>query len=80
MIEDGKFRLTRHSRFLPDTDIVKGAFFIMKMVKSQELTSNTRMALYHMGMCARCGRRLESEEALKYGIGKKCRKLLNNAT
>ena len=80
MIEDGKFRLTRHSRFLPDTDIVKGAFFIMKMVKSQELTSNTRMTLYHMGMCARCGRRLESEEALKYGIGKKCRKLLNNAT
>lgn len=79
MIEGGKFRLTRHSRFLPDTDIVKGAFFIMKMAKSQELVDKTPMILYHMGMCARCGRKLEAEDVLKYGIGKKCRKMLQNA-
>lgn len=79
MIEEGKFRLTKNSRFLPDTDIVKGAFFIMKMSKSQDLVDKTPMILSHMGVCARCGRRLDAEDTLKYGIGKKCRKLLENA-
>lgn len=77
MIENNQFRLTRHSRFLPDNDIVKGAFFIMNMMKSQSLVDNTQMELYHMGICARCGRRLESEKALKYGIGRKCMQILN---
>lgn len=78
MIEDDKFRLTRHSRFLPDTDIVKGAYFIMKMMKSQQLIDNTPMRIYHTGICARCGRKLESPDALKYGIGRKCRKILGH--
>lgn len=78
MIEDNQFRLTRNSRFLPDTDIVKGAFFIMNMMKSQHLVDTTKMELYHMGVCARCGRKLESEKALKYGIGRRCMQKLNS--
>lgn len=76
MIENGKFRLTRNSRFLPDTDIVKGAHYIVKMANSQSLVDSTPMSLYHMGMCARCGRELTATDTLEYGIGKKCRKIL----
>lgn len=79
MIEQGKFRLTRNSRFLPDTDIVKGAFYIMKMSHSQELVTKTPMKLSHMGMCARCGRELTTDKSIQNGIGPKCRKRLENA-
>lgn len=79
MIEQGKFRLTRNSRFLPDTDIVKGAFYIMKMSYSQPLVDKTPMKLSHMGMCARCGRELITEKSIHSGIGPKCRKRLKHA-
>lgn len=72
MIEQGKFRLTRNSRFLPDTDIVKGAFYIMKMSKSQKLVDSTPMSLSHMGMCARCGRELKTDKSIQLGYGRKC--------
>lgn len=74
MIEEGKFRLTRNSRFLGDTDIVKGAYYIMRMSKSQELVDKTPMKLYHAGICAFCGRQLTSEKSIKIGIGPKCKK------
>ena len=79
MIEQGKFRLTRNSRFLPDTDIVKGAFYIMKMAASQALVDKTLMILSHMGMCARCGRELTTDKSIESGIGPKCRKRLKHA-
>lgn len=79
MIEEGKFRLTRNSRFLADTDIVKGAFYIMKMAKNQKLVDQTPMKLSHMGMCARCGRQLTTESSIESGIGPKCRKKINHA-
>lgn len=76
MIEENQFRLTRNSRFLPDTDIVKGAYYIIKMANNQSLVDRTPMVLSHMGMCARCGRQLTAEDVLEGGIGKKCRKIL----
>lgn len=76
MIENSKFRLTKNSRFLPDTEIVRGAFYIVRMSHHQDLVNNTRMTLYHMGLCARCGRKLQSDETVRTGIGKKCRKIL----
>lgn len=72
MVEMNKFRLTRNSRFLPDTEIVKGAKYIMKMAFSDEL--NTPMELWHEGVCCYCGRKLSSEKTIKTGIGPKCRK------
>lgn len=78
MIENGQFRLTRNSRFLPDTDIVKGAHYIMKMSRYQSLVEATPMKLYHMGMCARCGRELTREKSILTGIGPKCRKKMKH--
>ena len=78
MIEQNQFRLTKSSRFLPDTDIVRGAFFIMNSSKSQKLLDTTPMKIYHMGMCGRCGRALEAAESVHLGFGPKCRKRLEN--
>lgn len=73
MVEKGRFRLTRHSRFLHDTEIVKGAYYIMKMATTPEL--DTPMELYHNGMCCFCGRQLTSEKSIDIGIGPRCKKL-----
>lgn len=76
MIEEGKFRLTRNSRFLGDTDIVKGAQYIVAMAHNQKLVDETPMSLYHMGVCARCGRELTSNISVSCGIGPKCMRKL----
>lgn len=70
MIENGVFRLTRHSRFLPDTPIVKGAYYIMRMAR-QDI--DTPMELYHEGMCSVCGRPLTNPKSIKSGVGPKCK-------
>lgn len=72
MIEQGKFRLTKASRFLNDTPIVKGARYIMRMMNEPDL--NTPMELYHEGMCSICGRPLTNPKSIKLGIGPKCRR------
>ena len=74
MIEQNKFRLTRNSRFLPDNEITKGAAYIARMAVESDLTQRTPMMLYHNGRCARCGRLLTDDGALKVGFGKKCLK------
>lgn len=71
MVEAGVFRLTRSSRFLNDTPIVKGARFIMKMSTRYV---NTEMVLYHEGMCSVCGRLLTSPKSIENGIGPRCMK------
>ena len=71
MIEQGIFRLTRHSRFLSDTPIVKGARYIMKMMYNPTL--KTSMELYHPGKCAVCGRTLTSDKSISLGYGPKCK-------
>ena len=76
MVENRRFRLTQNSRFLPDTEIVRGAAYIMRMANTPGF--QTPMKLYHMGICSRCGRHLTSEDSLETGIGPKCRKLLDN--
>lgn len=73
MIENGRFRLTKASRFLPDTPIVKGARYIMKM---STFDMETPMKLYHEGICARCGRPLTNPDSIEIGIGPKCRGMI----
>lgn len=72
MLEKGNFKLTKSSRFLPDTEIVQGAEYIIKLVKIRGLIEKSRMSVYHLGMCARCGRPLKGEKQLIKGYGKKC--------
>lgn len=73
MVENEKFRLTHNSRFLPDTEIVKGARYIMKMANTPGL--ETPMEIKHNGVCCFCGRKLSSEKSIITGIGPKCKKL-----
>lgn len=69
MIEGEHFRLTRSSRFLPDTSIVRGAKYL---INKMPYTEYSRMIAYHNGVCGRCGRRLDSADGMKHGFGKKC--------
>lgn len=73
-IERNRFSLTKSSRFLWGNDIVKGAIYILRMANSLQL--NTKMELYHEGICCRCGRPLTNPKSIETGIGPKCRKLL----
>ena len=77
-IEKGQFRMTSRSRFHPSTEIVKGAKFIVRMAHYQQLVDNTPMKLYHMGICARCGRPLTDSKCIELGFGKRCRKNLES--
>ena len=72
MIEGDEFRLTAHSRFLPESEVVKGAYYLMKLAANQLLLSSTKMQVFHTGKCARCGRSLSGAKALSWGFGKKC--------
>lgn len=76
MIEDRYFRLTRNSRFLEDTEIVKGAKYIMRMAYIPHHAEQSSMKLYHEGICCRCGRPLTTEKSVDAGVGKKCEQLL----
>jgi hypothetical protein len=76
MIEMDRFRLTRNSRFLPDTEIVRGAYYIESMRHHQYFLETSPMKIYHEGTCARCGRQLLDEKSRKIGFGPKCKKKL----
>ena len=72
------FRLTRNSHFGEDTEAVKGARYIVRMAEDQKLVDRKAMLLYHSGKCCKCGRKLDSFDALKEGIGRKCLKKYND--
>jgi hypothetical protein len=74
MIERGKFRLTRNSRFDLDTEIVRGAEYIMKLAESPILAVTSPMVLIHNGRCAKCGRELTQPKWKAIGFGRKCNK------
>lgn len=76
MIENCQFRLTRSSRFLNDTEIVKGARYIMRMAFTPNL--HTSMKLYHEGICSVCGRPLTNPKSIEVGIGPRCRRRLDD--
>lgn len=78
MIEMGRFRLTRNSRFLPDTEIVKGAKYIENLRTSQTFLSKSPMKIYHEGICSRCGRKLVDPKSIERGFGPKCRRKIGS--
>lgn len=77
MLSGPELRLTRRSTFREDTEVVKGARYIVKMSNRQDLVDQRRMNLYHSGTCCICGRALKSDKALYEGIGKKCKQYYN---
>lgn len=78
MIEMDQFRLTRNSRFLPDTEIVKGARYIEQLRHLQAFMDKSPMKIYHEGICARCGRKLVDPKSIERGFGPKCRKKMES--
>ena len=72
MISHHTFKLTANSAFDEDTESVKGAKYIMRMVNEPGLIASTPMKIYHNGKCAVCGRSLDSEKSIASGVGPKC--------
>lgn len=77
MLEDLIFRLTKNSRYLLDSSPVKGAKYIVNMMKNNALVARTQMKLYHEGLCGRCGRALSGEDSMQCGFGRTCRKAVS---
>lgn len=75
MYKDKNFHLTTASKFSLQSPIVKGVFFILKLMFKPDY-SDERMHLYHEGICSRCGRPLTNPESIEIGIGPICRGLL----
>ena len=78
MIEQGHFSLTRSSRFNYNTEIVKGAVFIMQILSGSRDINKTQMTIQHEGMCSVCGRKLTSPKSLITGLGPRCARKLND--
>ena len=78
MLEGLSFRLTKHSRYLKDTNPVKGAKWISRMMQEPELVATTQMRLYHEGICGRCGRNLTRTSSLSSGFGRRCLRIVED--
>lgn len=65
-----EFKLTFHSNWSDSHEITKGFRYIMNMAKTD---GEWKMKLYHVGRCARCGRKLTDYKSIMAGMGPKCR-------
>jgi len=70
---DRKLHHTRASKFSVDSEIFKGARYIVKMMN---FDFDTPMTLMHQGVCSVCGRKLTSPKSIPLGIGPRCLKNL----
>lgn len=74
MIEADNFRMTRNSRFSYNSPVMKGAFYIEQMRKSQEFLTRSPMTIYHNGTCGMCRSKLTASKSLMRGFGRTCYK------
>ena len=71
LINKNGFRLTKKSKFTPETTSVKGFTWLWNMVTvKKELPENVKF--YHEGRCAKCGRKLTTPESIEAGYGPIC--------
>lgn len=73
MVSKGQFKLTRHSRFLVDTPIVRGAYYIIRLMNYQQLLDSTPMKIYHNGRCCFCNKPISSAKSIELGYGRQCK-------
>ena len=73
MIEEDRFRMTRNSRFNKYSEVMKGAFYIENMRKSQSFLNKSPMVICHEGVCSVCGGKISSDRSRKIGMGMKCK-------
>lgn len=74
MMNGLNIKLTSASRFGLDSPEYKGAKYIVRMMKDDNLFANTPMELYHEGVCSICGKQLTSPKSIIKGIGPRCLK------
>lgn len=67
----GAIRLTKASKFMEGSDVLKAARWVMGRVINQ-LQIPDQMDIRHSGKCGRCGRTLTTPESLDRGIGPEC--------
>lgn len=77
MIDKTKhFRLTYASHAGSDSRAVKGAIYLVDRMFGRN--TDTRMEVYHQGICSVCGRRLTHYKSILCGIGPKCKRRLKH--
>lgn len=72
------FRLTRSSRFMNSSEIVKGVRYIVNKISGRSIKLVEPMKFYHEGVCAVCGRKLTTPKSIQLGIGPRCKKVLDS--
>ena len=75
MYKNRDFHFTAKSQYKADSEIVKGAAFIIRLML-QEGFYNPKMHLFHEGVCSRCGRPLTNPASIALGIGPQCAAML----
>lgn len=74
MVENFQFRVTHNSRFNSDTEIARGAKYIVDLSNNPIMLLKTPMKVYHNGRCAKCRRTLSDAKSINLGFGTKCYK------
>ena len=69
------FTLTKNSKIGPDAVSYKAFNFFFNLTLKSKLHED--MAVYHRGICGRCGRTLTVPESLITGLGPECRGLVD---
>jgi hypothetical protein len=71
MLDEAGFRLTKASKFAPDTKSVQAFAYAWKHVSAGQMPP--QVAIRHEGRCGRCGRTLTVPESIDSGLGPECR-------
>lgn len=72
MLRYGNIRVTKASNFYSDNPVYLGAKYIVDVANNRR--RNTKMKIYHCGMCCVCGRKLTSPRSILEGIGPRCKR------
>jgi hypothetical protein len=70
IVQDGRFNLTRKSKYTADAVPVKAFQYFWKHVANEAMPPH--MEIRHEGKCGRCGRKLTVPESIDRGIGPEC--------
>lgn len=71
--EDKKeYRHSPKARAKEDSEVVKGLKWLVSHIQAKKNLPE-KMAFWHEGVCAICGRELTNPESIEFGIGPVCR-------
>lgn len=71
VVSQTKMVMNKDAKHLADSEEARGAIYLYRMVTKPSM--NTKMEVYHEGVCSVCGRPLRDPKSIKVGIGPRCR-------